>query len=114
MTPTPTTPTPETTVRIPHDLMERAQGYADRLGRTIDGIITDALIGMFTDPGNLPCKAHHGLGLIAEASDPEIAPDGTLTTTPVAAIYATTDRTWKTEIIELLTETIAAIEADPR
>ena len=113
MTPTPS-PTPETTVRIPHDLMERAQGYADRLGRTIDDIITDALIGMFTDPGNLPCKAHHGLGLIAEARRPRDTPRRHTHHDP-QSVPSTAPPTphGRREIIQLLTETIAAIQADP-
>ena len=99
-----------TPITLPPDLAERVQGYADRLGRPRDTIICDAILGLLTNP----CKAHRGLGLIAEASDPGIDPDGTLTNEPVAAIYCTTDAAWKTEIIDLLRSTIEAIEDDPR
>ena len=99
-----------TPITLPPDLAERVQGYADRLGRPRDTIICDAILGLLTNP----CKAHHGLGLIAEAGDPEIHPDGTLTTTPVAAVFCSVDAGWKREVVELLTETIEAIQADPR
>ena len=104
------TPTPPT---IPHELLERVQGYADRLGQPRDAIITDAILGLLTHPSTTPCEAHHGLGLIAQATDPSIDPDGTLTEPPVCAVYCTTDPTWKAEIIDLLAQTIEAIKADP-
>ena len=100
-----------TPITLQPALLERVQGFSDRLGRPRDDVIADAILGLLTNP---PCKAHRGLGLIAEACDPGIDPDGTLTNEPVAAIYCTTDAAWKTEIIDLLRSTIEAIQADPR